>query len=449
MSLCQSTTDLYHHGLDPVMLITGGLYAPTIRYHHGTFYIACTNVVRPGNTFQNFVISTTNIWQSAWSDPVCFDFHGIDPSILFDDDGKTYIHGSGNPGPFTTIKLFEIDLHTGKRLGPEEVIIWEGTGAVYPEGPHLYKRDGWYYLLIAEGGTHENHMVAGARARNVRGPYEPCPANPLLTARGTDEYIQYTGHADIFQDGEGHWWAVCLGVRKDTQGRFIMGRESFLTPAKWEGDWISLERIKSNPSGCSRPEGATALYAAPSVDFVYIRDAELARYALSGNGTELTMKAGGTDLSHPNDSPSFVGKRQRVLQGKSSVTLKEPLPDMPVRAGIACYKDEHRFARIYYDAGSGTVVAELINNAQKVTLSSKSQKIEAVGPVVFRIDYSEEAYRLSYLAGRTTDGATWEALLTLDTLALTDPDFVGPVIGVFAVTDGNDVSIEFVDIAIE
>jgi beta-xylosidase len=176
-----------------VMHGTGGLYAPTIRHRNGTVYIVCTNIIRARNPdkdlAENFIVSTTDIWSGEWSDPVYFEFRGIDPSIFFDGDGKAYIQGSAAPGPMTKIHLFEIDLKTGKKL-TEEKKIWDGTGGIYPEGPHLYKKDSWYYIMISEGGTFEGHMITVARSKNVWGPYEAFKQNPILTAGGTSEYIR-------------------------------------------------------------------------------------------------------------------------------------------------------------------------------------------------------------------------------------------------------------------
>ena len=125
----------------------------------------------------------------------------------------------------TTISLFEIDLETGRELTDEKTI-WEGTGGIYPEGPHIYKKDGWYYLLISEGGTWVDHCITVARAKDIWGPYDSCPSNPILTARHkSDEYVQATGHCDMFEDTAGNWWGVCLGIRMKGP-RCIMGREA-------------------------------------------------------------------------------------------------------------------------------------------------------------------------------------------------------------------------------
>ena len=435
------------------MLTTGGLYAPTIRHRDGTFYVVCTNVIHnvqgAEHRFENFVVSSTDIWSGEWSDPVPFDFHGIDPSILFDDDGKVYIQGSRSPGPYTKINQFEVDLKTGQKLSDEKTI-WGGSGGIYPEGPHMYKSNGWYYLMISEGGTHEGHMITMARSKDIWGSYEPCPNNPILTACGTDEYIRYTGHCDTFQDDKMQWWGTCLGVRKDTGGRFVMGRESFLTRGTWDGDWLSFQRVKLNPEGLARQSDAEALSAVPNVDYLYIRDPDLRNYRME-NGSPVALTASSADLSHPETSPSFVGKRQRLLDGKSSVTFPQVSKDWAaakLRCGIACYKDEHRYVRIYYDASVGGLTTEVINNAKKIHRIEHHSLGSAVDSLSLRITYTEQEYRLFYETKPASDDG-WNCLAVIDTLDVTDPDFVGPVIGVFAVCESEGSEVDFCDLQIE
>ncbi|MBE3050349.1 family 43 glycosylhydrolase [Candidatus Bathyarchaeota archaeon] len=442
LRLTQSRTNLVQLDNDAreVMLATGGLYAPTIRFHEGTFYIVCTNVMHLADTTrpENFVISTTDILANTWSDPVYFDFDGIDPSLLF-DEGKVYVQGSRGPGPATTINQFELDLATGAK--GDERTIWRGTGGIYPEGPHLYRRGEWYYLVISEGGTHGGHCITVARARGVWGPYEACPANPVLTATGTDEYVQYTGHCDIFKDGEGEWWGVCLGVRKDEAGRFVMGRESFLTRAGWEDGWPTLDRVKVRPRAL---EAGAAFSAAPGVDLVYIRDPDLGRYETSVDGA-VTLTPSSTELSHQEDSPTFIGKRQRRLDGESSVTLHPAAPwaDAGVRAGIAVYKDEHRYLSLVLDASSSEIVFELRNGAKEVERGER--RAVGAGGVALRIEYTEKEYRLWYAVG--AGEAT--CLGVVDTLEMTGPDFVGPVIGAFAVAKVEGVRVECTGLSVE
>ncbi|KFY35513.1 hypothetical protein V494_05851 [Pseudogymnoascus sp. VKM F-4513 (FW-928)] len=444
------------HANGDVMLSTGGLYAPTIRYQNGTFYIVCTNVIHDCSSDdgkpENFIVSSRNIWTNEWSDPIYFDFNGIDPSIFFDDSGRAYIQGSAGPGPMTKIHLFEVDLKTGKKLS-EEKKIWDGTGGIYPEGPHIYKKDGFYYLVISEGGTHDDHMITVARSKNIWGPYEQFEKNPILTARGTDEYIQYTGHSDMFQDPQGRWWAVCLGVRKD-ESRFIMGRETFLTTGEWpEGDWPSFNRVKSNPkfpggTELVRADSTLPLTAEPMVDWLYIRDAVFSNYKFSNGGKTATLTASQDDMSQWEKPVTFVGKRQRLLQGNATVTMHTPpvSSDAHLRAGIAYYKDEHRYMKLFYDFSAFEMVFEIVNNAKK-TSSTVRHDIQIESVVSLRIEYTERSLQLSYRNG--ADSTAWISFDGFDTLEMTGPDFVGPVIGIFAVATAPHTHVQFDDLEID
>ena len=209
----------------------GGIYAPTLRYHDGKFYMIVTNCSGMGNFFV-----TADNPAGPWSDPIKVDEEGIDPTLYWDDDSTCYYVGNARGG----IVLFAIDEQTGQRLS-EPKTIWEGTGGRYPEGPHIYKKDGWYYLLIAEGGTEMGHKVTIARSRNINGPYEGNPANPLLTHfnhAGQSNPIQGLGHADFVQAPDGSWWTVCLGFRLQSGANHLLGRETYLAPMEWKrGKW--------------------------------------------------------------------------------------------------------------------------------------------------------------------------------------------------------------------
>ncbi|EEU38124.1 uncharacterized protein NECHADRAFT_95941 [Fusarium vanettenii 77-13-4] len=217
-----------------------GMYAPTIRFHKGTYYVIC-EYLGVGDII-GVIFKTTNPFDDAsWSDPVLFKPSHIDPDLFWDDDGKVYAATHG-------ITLQEIDLETGK-LSPE-LNIWNGTGGVWPEGPHIYKKDGFYYLMIAEGGTGSNHAITIARARRITGPYESYENNPTLTNRGTQEYFQTVGHGDLFQDRKGNWWGLCLATRSGSRVS-PMGREAVLFNATWEkGEWPVLQPVRGRmPSG--------------------------------------------------------------------------------------------------------------------------------------------------------------------------------------------------------
>src|SRR5574344_493746 len=210
--------------------VSGGIYAPTIRYNDGVFYMITTNVSNKGN----FFVYTTDP-KGEWSEPVWLEQGGIDPSLYF-EDGKCYMTSN----PDDAIWLCEIDKKSGKILSTSKKI-WSGTGGRYPEAPHIFKKDGYYYLMIAEGGTEYGHKVTIARSRTVAGPYESNPANPILTHfshQGESSPIQGLGHADFVEAYDGTWWMVFLGFRPQSYNHHLTGRETYLAPVEWkEGQW--------------------------------------------------------------------------------------------------------------------------------------------------------------------------------------------------------------------
>lgn len=424
------------------MLGTGGLYAPTIRHHNGITYIICTNVIHgPSNELgdernEQFIIHTNDIRSGNWSDPIIFEFPGIDPSLLFDDDGRVYVQLC-KTGPEFQIYNMEIDIDTGKKI-VEPTLIWEGWKKGYTEGPHVYKKDGWYYLLCAEGGTFLYHMLSMARSKSIWGPYEAYEKNPLYTASGTTQYVQNTGHGDLFQDPNGQWWVVMIGIRS-REGRCIMGRETFLTAVDWPRDgWPKIEPVTADgDSGANNLQPHSSLV---STSWVYLRDAKLDRYQIQDGN--ITLRADVVKLTSPDESTVFVGQRPRRLEGTAKVTLYKPHDTTPVHAGLALYKDEYRFLTIGYDSQLQQVVFKGLNEAKSFS-SSESQGVEFQASLSFKIVYTERSLRFFFQA----DGADWHEVSTLDTAILTDYDFTGPVIGVFAI--GDDVPVDFGDFAVD
>lgn len=226
-----------------------GMYAATIRHHEGLFYVICEYLGVVGKKSNVGVVfkSADPFDEPAWSDPITFETNKIDPDIFWDDDGKAYVATQ-------TVFLQEINLETGE-LSQPPINLWNGTGGVWPEGPHIYKKDGYYYLMIAEGGTATDHSITIARSRNLKGPYEPYENNPILTNRGTNEYFQTVGHGDLFQDTNGNWWGTALATRSGPEWNiYPMGRETVLFPVTWnEGEWPILEPVRGKMSGWALP----------------------------------------------------------------------------------------------------------------------------------------------------------------------------------------------------
>lgn len=224
---------------------SGGIFAPTIRHDGECFWIVTTLVDpdRPG-WGGNFLV-TAETAEGPWSDPVWLEVDGIDPSLLFDDDGRVWLHGTRlvrEPEWHHQTEVWVREyLPAQQRLVGDEHIVWTGAlrGAVWAEGPHLLRIDGACYLLVAEGGTAFEHAVCIARAEGPTGPFRGSPANPVLTHRhlGRGAPVQSVGHADLVEAADGRWWAVLLATRPYDGERHPLGRETFLCPVEWQDGW--------------------------------------------------------------------------------------------------------------------------------------------------------------------------------------------------------------------
>ncbi|MEI8086472.1 MAG: glycoside hydrolase family 43 protein [Paludibacter sp.] len=292
-----------------------GIYAPTLRYHDGIFYMIVTNV--NGASKINFFVTATNP-AGPWSEPIILNQSGIDPSLFWDEDGKVYF--VSNRGlTFNTERAIyqsEIDIKTGKRL-TEPKIIWKGSGGSYVEGPHMYKKDGYYYLQTAEGGTQYGHMVCISRSKNIWGPYDSNPKNPILSNRYAYEKLYGTGHADMIQAHDGSWWMVHLAFRTPQ----VLGRETCLAPLKWDVDGWPV--VNSNGTN-SLVNNAETLPLKPfpakvvredfnadklGFEWISLRNPDTKNYSLSQHKGFL-MLFGSKYSIFDIASPTFVGRRQ-------------------------------------------------------------------------------------------------------------------------------------------
>jgi len=299
----------------------------------------------------------------------------------------------------------------------------------YPEGPHIYLRKSFYYLMIAEGGTHEGHSVTMARSKSIWGPYEPSPLNPILSAAGTDEYVQATGHCEAFEDKHGAWWGVCLGIRKAAPDLYGLGRETFLTRGTWgKKGWLKFLRAKMHIAGLRKVQEDARLTAAPGTDWVYIRNPDLSRYRFYEDIMELTTSP--HDMDAPEASPTFIGKRQRRINGKSSATVvlfSQKTLICPYVASLVMYKDEHRYLRVFYDYKSHSVTLQVVNKAQGIEHAETTARLEKrFFKLRLMLTYTETEYTASY----EMDGGTERKFGWVDVKELSDKDFTGPVIGV-------------------
>ena len=227
---------------------SGGIYAPDIKYNpkNRTYYMITTNVGTG-----NFLVKTQDPF-GPWSDPILLpQVQGIDPSLLFDDDGRAYIVNNDDaPGGrpeydgHRTIRIVEYDVENDCTIGERKVIVDKGVDPsqkpIWIEGPHLYKINGKYYLMCAEGGTEEGHSEVIFRSDSPMGVYKPWSRNPILTQRhlaaDRPDPVTCTGHADLVRTPEGEWWGVFLGCRPTERGFENLGRETFMLPVRWSED---------------------------------------------------------------------------------------------------------------------------------------------------------------------------------------------------------------------
>ncbi len=346
-----------------------GLFAPTIRWHEGIFYVICTNVSHGGN----YVVTAGNP-EGPWSEPHYLEgADGIDPSLFFDDDGKCYYIGT-HPNPEGCrydgdwyIWIQELDLNTWKLVG-EHKNVWNGAmrGVHWPEGPHLYKRGDYYYILHAEGGTGPEHAVSVCRSKHIWGPYENNFCNPILTHRhlGREYPVKYVGHGDLFRTPAGEWYMTMLAVRP-LEGYTTMGRETFLARVTWEDDWPVVNagvgrltnRVKINlpqwlpeqdpDSHTSRSRGRNAVpgsdrsydfarMAALGDEFLYLRNPKLSHYTLEA-GKGLYLTATSVTLKEQG-SPSYLGIRQQhhAFRMEAALVAGQPGESSEKEGGSTC-----------------------------------------------------------------------------------------------------------------
>lgn len=343
---------------------------------------------------QNFYITSTDLKDpSTFSDPIFYDFYGIDPSVYFEND-RAYVQGSFMLGyekkhQATTIKQVEIDIKTGKHLSDMKEI-WEGHSGIIPEGPHIYNKDGYYYLLVAEGGTFDGHMLTMARAKSIWGPYEPCPNNPVIRANTVCPLIQRIGHGElVFDDTTDTWWATVLAARSGGRSSFPLGRETFLTSVEWpENDWPRfipveetiqlrepLKKLKAvKPERVMLGDTKTVFLRTPQLDH-YQQDVE-----------KLILTPVKETLSVMEGTTTFLGQRQYHLDSHAKVELHFPKSrGESLQAGITVYKDTNRHFSLFLDISNG-----------KNSLMFEVESIDSSGPQrVASIELSQQDIQLS------------------------------------------------------
>ncbi len=387
--------------------ITLGIFAPTIRYNKGTFYMITTNITDKGN----FYVTAKNP-AGPWSNPIWIETPGIDPSLFFDDDGKVYVTSTQNWGEVKNGNIIsEIDISTGKLL-TKPVSIWRGTGGRYPEGPHIYKKDGFYYLMIAEGGTEYGHKVVIARSKNIFGPYESNPDNPILTHANSNAEaspIQGVGHADMVQTEDGSWFMVMLGFRPLDSHQHL-GRETFLAPVEWKENQFPVVNkngtIALEMKVDKLPEAVKVKDFSQNEDFSkeklgfewnYINNPNLQNYSLFERKGFLRLWGSEQSLSqYPN--VTFVGRRLQHFDFSAETTLDFNPKSDNEEAGLTIYRDANHHYKLSVKNEKGKRELVLSYNIGKIKATEKRVLLKN-GPVKLCVFGTQEFFQFGYAQG--------------------------------------------------
>jgi len=444
-----------------------GVFAPTINFHDGTFYVLNTCVDCGGN----YLVTATNP-AGPWSNPTWIpEVGGIDPSIFFDDDGKTYVINNDEPTGGSTyqghraIWIREFDVAAKKVKGQATQIINAGVDItqkpIWIEGPHIYKINGKYYLSCAEGGTAVDHRQVVFRADNVLGPYVPAPAsvNPILTQRHLPPTrpfpITSAGHADFLQTQNGEWWGIFLATRPYDDDYYNTGRETFLLPLEWKDGWPSfiggrepVPYAVKKPNLPAQPAPAIPTHGNFSVReefdgrtlapyWMMLRTPREQWWTLGGGA--LTLRARPDDVAGKGQ-PSFVGRRQQHLKASFTTAMNFTPARAGDRAGLVAFQSENYFYALTVTLADGkpVVQVERRNGASDTptVIASKPLGARAGAPVYLKIDADGPRYDFSFATQRNQWKPVLEnadgKMLSTKGAGGAGANFTGVVVGMYA-----------------
>ena len=441
-----------------------GIWAPCLSHDGEQFHLIYTDVKRYGRTsvggaagaslrdFHNYLVTAKTI-DGDWSDPVTINSSGFDPSLFHDDDGKKWFvnmlwdHRPGN-NRFAGIVAQEYSPKEKKLIG-ERVNIFKGTPLGLTEAPHLYKRDGFYYLLTAEGGTAWNHAVTMARSRNLLGPYELHPDTYILSARTRpDALLQRAGHADLVETQSGDTYMVYLcGRPLKNRGRCTLGRETAIQKMQWQGGWLytegeaGLPQITTPAPNLARhpfaPTPEREDFDAPvlAMDFQWLRTPQPEDiFSLTPRKGHLRLY--GRESIGSLFTQALVARRQQAHCYSAETMMDFEPAHFQQAAGLVCYYGGNKFHYLHVSHdeihGKHIRVMSALPDAPMGDAFTAPIPI-AAGPVGLRVDVDEErlwfAYRLA--------GGGWQRLpQTFDASILSDeaqmpgsPNFTGAFVG--------------------
>ena len=413
------------------------IFAATLRHHEGTFYMITTNM---GGNFGNFYVTATNP-AGPWSDPIFIDIPGIDPDLFFDEDGKSYVISS----PFI---LYEINLESGELL-TEGLKVWNGTGGRYSEAPHIYKKDGYYYLMAAEGGTEEAHSETIARSHSVWGPYTDNPANPILAhanAAGQGNPIQGVGHADIIQAQDDSWWIVFHGYRTvSDKAHHILGRETCLAPVSWpKNGWpvVNGNGVATVNMTCSTlplkpfPEKPTRLEFDTEeldLDWNHVQLPVKENYSLTEREGYLRLK-GTAETMRTRTTSTFVGRRLKDFFFTATTELEFDPKMENEEAGMILLNNGSHFDIMIQKEGGKRILLVKLQFGQ--TIYTSETIVLKPGPVNLRVTGKKSTFTFSYAQGNDA----YTEIETVDSKFLATETvgfFTGVYVGLYATGNGK------------
>lgn len=448
--------------------LTRGLFAPAIHYYKGTYYVTCTDIDNGGN----FVVTSKNPG-GPYSDPVLLsNVHGIDPSLYFDEQtDKAYIlYNSNAPdrkplyAGHRTIRMYEFDYKNLKTIGEEKQLLNGGVDLsqkpVWIEAPHIMKRNGWFYLYAAEGGTSVNHSEVVLRSENVWGPYIPFEGNPVLTQRDLPadrkNAITSAGHAQFIEGPDGKWYAIFLAVRPYEGDYYNTGRETFIAPLTWENDWPMIEHgekelaytyvadYKEVKQKKALPQSGNFAYTlkfkkALDPALLFMRTEDKSSYALSKKkGLTLNLKP---ETISELGNPSFIGKRQQHLYSEAEVELDFSPDSKEEKAGLVILQDEGHFYFISKSKVEGQNMVQLFKSVpRKIEMELITEVPVGLGKVKFKIESKGDSYNF-YFAEK---GKEYKLLKNdMDAKFLSTKEaggFIGCLYGMYATSSGKTSS---------
>ena len=378
---------------------SAGIFAPTIRHARGRFWMITTNV-----SISRHILVHAVDPAGPWSDPILLEHGWIDPSLLFDDDGRVYMQANGHGG----IVQRELDPETGAWLS-ESRAIWAGSGGQALEAPHLYRIGDSYLLLCAEGGTEYGHMVTCARGPSPWGPFSSCPRNPILSHRSLGSPIHATGHAELVQDHRGGWWMLCLGIRPvGYPNRHHIGRETFLAPVTWVDGWPvvnggqPLALAMPGPTLPAQPwpaEPVRDAFTSLGSSWNFLRNPRPGSWALlPGGGLRLNSTAATLD---DEDSPAWIGRRQQHHR----CTFRVRFTAAAGECGVTVFMNARHHYEVAVTGAAGSrraIVRRRIGSLQAVVAERPCPD----GPFELAIDATPERYRLLLGGEVLGDGET-------------------------------------------